>query len=152
MVNSTETTVLIEKKKLEGKSYEQIGKELKTLNQAGKVFSSQKREINTLINEINKRDIIIDKLREEKAKDKNKKLVQGLKDFVTEEKKNDVHASINNAKRIIKYMEVNKPYTKTDLKDELIIPTQVVEEIIDFLIKYTNIKIEVVNGKYIRHE
>jgi hypothetical protein len=59
-------------------------------------------------------------------------------------------ASLLNVKRVIKFTEVGESYTKTDLGRDLMIPSNVVEEILDFLNRHTNIKFNIEGSRYVR--
>jgi len=88
---------------------------------------------------------------------KNKNLLDGL-GITTKPKRAEVEhkvietrgATLLNAKRVINFTEVGQSYTKSDLARDLIIQTTVVEEIMMFLNKYTNIKFNEVGGRYVR--
>ena len=88
-----------------------------------------------------------------KIKDnKNKNLIEGLKEHTKTERiiKETKGATLTNIKRVIKFTEIGKEYTKSDFHLELFIDTTCVAEIIDFLNKYTNVKFEIINGRYRR--
>jgi hypothetical protein len=99
------------------------------------------------------------KLKEEKQikETKNKNLLGGLGISGKKEEKKIEHkveskgATLLNVKRIIKFIEVGQSYTKTDLGRDLIIPSNVVEEIIDFLNRHTNIKFTQEGSRYVRN-
>ena len=80
---------------------------------------------------------------------KNKKLKEGLGIGVKKEVNSRI-ATLNNVKRIIKYTEVGMSYTKTDISKDLMFNSPVVEEIIDFLNRHTDIKFEMKSGRYVR--
>jgi hypothetical protein len=87
---------------------------------------------------------------------KNKNLLEGLglgKKKVEVEHKivESKGATLLNVKRIIKFTEVGQSYTKSDLARDLMMPTTVVEEILDFLNRHTNIKFTQEGSRYVRN-
>jgi hypothetical protein len=89
---------------------------------------------------------------------KNKNLLEGLGISGKKEVKVEVEhkivesrgATVLNVKRVIKFMEAGRSYTKSDLAADLMMPTTVIEEILNFLHTYTTIKIDNEGSHYIR--
>ena len=100
------------------------------------------------------------KVKEEKQikQTKNKNLLDGLglsgkkevKKIIEHKVVESKGATLLNVKRIIKFTEPGQSYTKTDLGKDLMIQTTVVEEILDFLNRHTNIKFTQEGSRYVR--
>lgn len=151
-MSSNELQYLFQEKVREGKSIITAGDEVEFFKESQIEFKNLKKEINHLNTELNKKDREIEELKNKVKENKNKSLIQGLgltgrKDVVTKETRG---ASINNMRRIIKFTEVGGSYTKSDLGKEFMFPTTVVEEILDFLSKYTNVKFRQDGCRYVR--
>lgn len=143
-----ETQYLVDEKRREGKSYQEIGEELNNFKQSQIQFKSLEKENQRLKKIIQTQVTEIESLKKKSGEDKNKRLIDGLKEHTKAE--NSSSASLNNIRRIIKFTEAGQSYTKTDLSRDLIIPTTCVEEILNFLNNYTNVKFTVSGGRYSR--
>jgi hypothetical protein len=94
---------------------------------------------------------------EKKVKEtKNKNLLEGLgiepkvKTIVERKVINSHGATLLNTKRLIHFTEVGQSYTKSDLSKELMMSSYVVDEILEFLNRHTNIQFKFENCRYLR--
>jgi len=148
-MNNQEAGYLFHEKECEGKSRTEIYDELLRFKASQIKFKELKKENISLIKKVGNLTSQICQLENKISKQKNNILIEGLgikkKKEIEDVKGTRLSSSIVNVKRIIKFMEINIPYTKTDLFHELGVNVNVVEECLDFIIKYTNIKIKIDN-------
>ena len=151
---NSELKYLFNEKKLEGLSDNEAQESVNEFRQSQIDFKLLKKELKKKDTEIKNLNKEILELQKKINKTKNQNLIQGLKEYSKQEKvyKESKGATLNNVKRVIKFTEVGKFYTKTELARDLIIQTTCIDEIITFLNNHTNIKFQIEGGKYIRLE
>lgn len=149
---SGETQYLFQEKVRDGKTNSEAYSEVEFLKESQIEFKNLKRENLNLKKKIESLNNQIIKLELDISKKNNKNLLEGLgiKSKVEHKVIESKGATLNNIKRIINFTEVGNSYTKSDLGKELMFPTTVVEEIIDFLNRHTDIKFKIVGGRYVR--
>lgn len=150
-MNTQESQYLFKEKIRDGMSIVEAKDEIEFFKESQIEFKNLKREIKKLNTELINKDKEIEELKNKVKENKNKNLIEGLgltgKKEVEHSSKG---ATLTNIKRIIKFTEVGVTYTKSDLGKELMFPTTVVEEILDFLNKYTKVKFKQDGCRYVR--
>jgi hypothetical protein len=154
-MNIQENNYLIQERQSEGKSKRQIYEELLNFKASQIKFKKLEKENKDLIKKVKSLTQQVNVLDIKLNKQNNEKLISGLGISVKKDKiesKTQSSASILMCSRIIKFMEINIPYTKTDMANNIGVKPSHVEECINFLMKYTNIKIEKKGDRYIKLE
>lgn len=149
---SGETQYLFQEKVRDGKTNSEAYSEVEFLKESQIEFKNLKRENLNLKKKIESLNNQIIKLELDISKKNNKNLLEGLgiKSKVEHKVIETRGATLSNIKRVINFIEIGKSYTKSDIAKELMFPTTVVEEIIDFLNRHTDIKFKIVGGRYVR--
>jgi hypothetical protein len=142
-MNSSEVSYLVHEKQLEGKSNYEVYKELSDLKSSQIKFKNLNRELKKKDTIIKKLNLKIETINSKLKKDNNKKLIEGLKEESKKDPKPSREPNLLNTKRVINYVELGKRYTRTDLALELRIPSPLIEQILNFLNRYTLIKFQV---------
>ena len=153
-MNTQESQYLFKEKILDGRTNKEAAMEIEEFKYSQIKFNELERELkkkDTIIKNLNKE---IELLNKKSSNHKNDILKAGLglsgKKEVEHKVVETKGATLNNIKRVIRFMVADKEYTKTELGMELIIPSNVVEEIIEFLNKYTTIKFDINGSCFIR--
>lgn len=154
-MNTQERRYLFREKRAEGKNEMEANNEIMDLIQAQRLFKKMKIEMNSLVNEIKKLESKNERLNKKIKENKNQELLSklGQGEERIKEIKNGNHRvpTIHHINRILKFTEVGKQYTKSDLAKELGIPSTLIEVAITFINRTTIFKFERgINCKWIR--
>jgi hypothetical protein len=151
-MNNQESQYLFKEKVLDGRTNKEACIEIEEFKYSQIKFTELERELKkkeTIIRHLNEE---VESLNKKLSKQKNETLKSGLGLTGKKEVEHKVErgATLLNIKRVIRFTEPDKDYMKSDLAKGLFMPSTVVQEIIDFLNAYTNIKFEIKGTRFTR--